>query len=191
MYENFNKSLDQVACEAPSTQRYSLARNCSDCAAAYKEWLCSVTIPRCEDFSNDAPYLQPRAMSQLFPGGEGLDEESRRKYPNITAFNSSRNPLIDSEIKPGPYKEVLPCDDICYNIVQSCPSSLGFGCPLPKHGDVFKYSYTPRKVVNENGSLSCNYQGSAYFRSSSTRETPRWYSLAGMAVAVGLGLLLL
>ncbi|KAK5662807.1 hypothetical protein OQA88_6217 [Cercophora sp. LCS_1] len=194
MYDNFNKSLAQIACEAPSTQRYSLARNCSDCAAAYKDWLCSVTIPRCEDFDNPADYLQPRNMAQPFPNGDLLDEASRAKYSglaNTRAFNSSRNPRIDEFVKPGPYKEVLPCEDLCYNIVQSCPSSLGFSCPRLNHIG-FSTSYGMR---NGSEGLTCNYQGSAHTISAATRSLGLygngWAQVAvALAVVVFGGLLL-
>lgn len=166
MYRNFNKSLQQVACEAPSTQRFSLASNCSRCAAAYKDWLCLVTIPRCEDFDNPADYLHPRAMGQPFPNGDRLDQAIRNRIAKAetAAYNSSRNPRIDSEIKPGPYKEVLPCEDLCYNIVQSCPASLKFGCPVP--GQIgFESNYGQRK----GDQLSCNYPGSAHFTSPAAK----------------------
>ncbi|KAM7221675.1 hypothetical protein V8F06_002883 [Rhypophila decipiens] len=157
VFENFKKVMAQVPCEAPNVQRYSLVRNCSDCNAAYKEWLCSVAIPRCEDFSNSTDTYHPRALSQPFPNGERLDAETLGKFPNLTAYNSSRNPRIDEVIRPGPYKEVLPCDDLCYALVQSCPSSLDFSCPRP--GDAgFSSSYATRVP----GQLSCNYQGSAH-----------------------------
>lgn len=47
--------------------------------------------------------------------------------------------MIDTAIKPGPYKELLPCSDICYNLVRSCPAALQFACPLEGHG--LNYSY--------------------------------------------------
>ncbi|KAK3358958.1 stretch-activated Ca2+-permeable channel component-domain-containing protein [Lasiosphaeria hispida] len=193
MYDNFNKSLAQIACEAPSTQRYSLARNCSDCAVAYKDWLCSVTIPRCEDFSNDAAYLQPRAMAQSFPDGERLDEVTIAKYPATAATNSSRNPLIDSVVQPGPYKEVLPCEDLCYNLVQSCPSAMGFSCPRP--GDIgFQASYGHRKQAGEgtNGELTCNYPGSAHVFSAARRVGVEWGSMSvAVAAVIAVGFFLL
>ncbi|KAK3685021.1 stretch-activated Ca2+-permeable channel component-domain-containing protein [Podospora appendiculata] len=192
IFDNFLKALAQIPCEAPSTQRYSLARGCDDCRDAYKNWLCSVTIPRCEDFSNDAPYLHPRAISQPFPNGDVLDAATLALYPNITAFNSSRNPLIDSGIRPGPYKEVLPCDDLCYNLVQSCPSSMQFGCPRP--GEIgFESSYFRRGKSSDlpNGDVTCNYQGSAHVFSAAGREgASLWGSLIGFVVA-GLGLILI
>ena len=47
--------------------------------------------------------------------------------------------MIDAIIKPGPYKEVLPCEDLCYELVRSCPSFMSFACPLAGHG--LNYSY--------------------------------------------------
>ncbi|KAK0626603.1 stretch-activated Ca-permeable channel [Immersiella caudata] len=171
MYENFNKSLQQVACEAPSNQRYSLARNCSQCAQAYKDWLCLVTIPRCEDFDNPAPFLHPRAMDQPFPNGERLGDAAwvLAEQNNMAAYNTSRNPRIDEIVVPGPYKELLPCEDLCYNIVQSCPASLQFSCPLPGQTG-FSSSYARR----QGDELSCNYPGSAHFTSSAVRLAAAW-----------------
>ena len=189
MYRNFNRSLQQVACEAPSTQRYSLARNCTDCAVAYKDWLCSVTIPRCEDFDSGADYLQPRAMAQRFPNGEVLGGAIRDKFPlaDTWAYNSSRNARIDEIIKPGPYKEVLPCDDLCYNIVQSCPAVMGFSCPLP--GDIgFAHSYGRRTPSGDGAGITCNYPGSAHVFSAATSARVPW--LMGLAATAGSLLLL-
>ena len=81
-----------------------------------------------------ASYLQPRAEDVLF----SLD--NRKKL----AFNSSRNPMIDTFIKPGPYKELLPCEDMCYNLTRSCPAALGFACPLEGHGLNYSYGKPPR-----------------------------------------------
>lgn len=67
LYEGFNKSMQLIPCEADDTQQYSLVRNCSTCHGAYRNWLCSVTIPRCEDFSNTAPFLQPRGHQHDLP----------------------------------------------------------------------------------------------------------------------------
>ncbi|KAK1760803.1 stretch-activated Ca2+-permeable channel component-domain-containing protein [Echria macrotheca] len=166
-YDNFNKSLAQVPCEADSTQRYSLVRNCTHCATAYKDWLCSILMPRCEDFDNPAPYLHPRAMAQPFPNGDTLDEATRAQFPlaDTRAFRQSRVSQIDDIIKPGPYKELLPCEDLCYNIIQSCPASFNFGCPRP--GVVgFNSSYARR---DPSGLLTCNYPGSAHLESGARR----------------------
>ncbi|KAK3297518.1 stretch-activated Ca2+-permeable channel component-domain-containing protein [Chaetomium fimeti] len=185
VYANFDKSLAQVACEAPSSQLYSLARNCTSCAADYKDWLCSVTIPRCEDFSNTAEHLQPRAVGQPFPDGETLDEATLapfRKRANRAAFMNSRNPLIDEMIKPGPYKEVLPCDNLCYELVRSCPASMGFGCPLPG-GVGFEGNY---RVHKPSEGLTCNFPGAAHTPSAGGRAVVDW---GVMVVVMAVGLL--
>ncbi|KAI1636429.1 stretch-activated Ca2+-permeable channel component-domain-containing protein [Biscogniauxia mediterranea] len=163
MYSNFEKSLDQVPCQAPPTQQYSLVKNCDDCKVAYKNWLCSVAIPRCEDFSSpDRDFLQMRNINAPFPNGSFVSQEIRDLYGNRTAYAKSRNSMIDTEVQPGPYKELLPCDDVCYEIVRSCPASLGFSCPLPDSEFGFNTSYGLRK---NDGTLSCNYPGSAHFQS--------------------------
>lgn len=143
-YQNFTYSLQQIPCNTTSSAQYSLARNCNDCDAAYKQWLCAVTIPRCADLSNRAPYLQPRAVNykHIPPSSADLTDGDPAFIPDMgtkVAFNSSRNPMIDAVIKPGPYKELLPCEDICYDLIRSCPAALQFACPLEGHG--LNYSY--------------------------------------------------
>jgi hypothetical protein len=44
-------------------------------------------------------------------------------------YNSTRNPGIDVVVVQAPYKEMLPCLDLCIDIVRSCPANLGFACP--------------------------------------------------------------
>lgn len=137
---------------------FSLAVTCDDCAMAYKEWLCAVTIPRCSDFSSDRPYLRARNAGQQFINGSSISPSSPlRQNP---ATNRSRNPLIDNEIKPGPYKEILPCLDVCHTLVKKCPAALGFGCP---EGTLMNMSYGERAP---NGDITCSYLGAAYFLSS-------------------------
>ncbi|SPO00699.1 related to Ca2+ channel [Cephalotrichum gorgonifer] len=161
MYSNFEKAIQQIPCEAPVTSKYSLARSCDDCKIAYKNWLCTVAIPRCEDFSSNNPYALIRNAEQAFPNGTSLDESVingiGRDKP---ALLHSRNAWIDEEIAPGPYKEILPCDDVCYHLVQSCPAAMGFGCPLPNGDDeMFWGSYAQRK----DGEQSCSMPPSSSF----------------------------
>ncbi|EON69664.1 hypothetical protein W97_08916 [Coniosporium apollinis CBS 100218] len=176
LYENFTYSLDQIACNATSTARYSLARNCTDCSAAYKTWLCAVTIPRCEDFSAPASlsYLQPRNIGQaplsqptFRPTSNSTDAEalaSNSTFRQRLYANSSRNPLIDQDIRPGPYKEVLPCEDLCFELVRSCPAKLGFSCPL--RGKGLERSYGRR---GGGGRVECSFPGEVFVRSGAGR----------------------
>jgi calcium channel MID1 len=190
-YQLFNYSLQQIACNTTSDAQYSLARNCDDCASAYKQWLCAVTIPRCEDFSNQSPWLKPRNTAQNFVNGSSLtfsaNDATGQALLNSVATNQSRNPLIDSAIAPGPYKEVLPCEDLCYDLVQSCPAILGFGCPISGKG--LEQSYGKRS--NDSGIITCSYLGAAYYLSGSGRQRVLeigWTALA--AVITGVLLLL-
>lgn len=154
------------------TAQYSLARNCDDCRRDYKAWLCSVLIPRCEDWTAQQHWLQPRNIKANFTNGAPPVVDSTSAEINATtrdrfSYTQSRNPMIDKEIKPGPYKEMLPCEDLCFDIVRSCPAQLGFSCPNnparaldygkrdPK-GDVLRCSF-PGAVVK------LNVQGAASF----------------------------
>ncbi|KAI9037359.1 MID1 family protein [Aspergillus affinis] len=152
MYKNFTYSLDQIQCDASDETRFSLAVGCDDCAKAYKQWLCAVTIPRCSDFSSSETFLRTRNAGQAFLNGTSLTDQDPLRRSPVT--NQSRNSLIDSDIKPGPYKEVLPCQEVCYNLVKSCPAALGFSCP---DGKWLNASYSAR---SDNSSIiSCNYPG--------------------------------
>jgi hypothetical protein len=154
-YKNFDYSLQQIQCNATAESMFSLAVNCTDCAAQYKQWLCSVSIPRCADFTSNDTYLQVRNAGQEFINGTSLPENDPLRWSPLT--NQSRNPIIDTDIKPGPYKEILPCKDICHDMVKSCPAALGFGCPT---GKWLNASYGYR---DPNGDITCSYLGAAYY----------------------------
>lgn len=195
MYQYFNYSLQQIPCNTTATSQYSLARTCDDCAHAYKQWLCAVTIPRCEDWDNNATYLQPRNMAQNFPNNTAPSwiaspDASQQTLLNSVQANSSRNPqIIDEIIQPGPYKEVLPCIDLCYDLVRSCPASLGFGCPQGKYLDM---SYGVR---TSGDVMSCSYLGAAYLLSGGASVknfiVDDMYRMGWMTLLVTLGILVL
>jgi calcium channel MID1 len=143
-------------------------------------------MPRCKDFSTpDQPFLFDRAMGQPKPNGTFLSLDVR-KIANQSAFlNNSRNPWIDTTITPGPYKELLPCDDLCYHVVQSCPASMNFGCPLP--GSIsFNQSYGRITVTQfANGTpASCNYPGETLF-SAGSLVLPPSVLMVSMVVVMG------
>jgi calcium channel MID1 len=197
-YTGFNYTLSQIPCNTTSDAKYSLAKGCDDCAKAYKEWLCAVSIPRCEDFSNAASYLQIRNVGQAFNNGTTLDDTFlnqnyigmddaptvqgslafNQTYISSFATNSSRNGQIDAVINPGPYKEVLPCEDLCYSLMQSCPSSMGFGCPYSGRG-------LERGYGKRSGDLTCSYLGAVYYLNDGTRgmkiDVRLAWAIAGLA----------
>lgn len=136
LYQGFNYSMQQVPCGNISEfQKYSIMRSCDDCHDSYRKWLCAVTIPRCEDYNMNKTFLATREM------------------------NTSRDSFIDEKIRPGPYKEMLPCIDMCYGIVQDCPAQMGFGCPDVDDVGFEGYYMT---MVNGSTELSCNFPGAVY-----------------------------
>jgi calcium channel MID1 len=185
-YKFFQNVLAQIPCETTASAQYSLVRNCADCAAAYQEWLCSVSIPRCTDFSSDLPWLQERAMGQPFPNGTLLPGDLRAAVSSSVFLNASRNPNIDTFVQPGPYKEILPCDDLCHNLVQSCPASMQFACPRPgRLGYNTSYGQRPNPAIPEQvGQITCNYPGAAHdvLSGSAGRLTPRVLALVWLVV---------
>lgn len=150
-FESFSTSLSQYNCE--STQ-YSLVRNCTDCYRDYKTWLCAVTIPRCTDAS---------ASAGLSQGTEDVQTAPAIRY--ISA-NASRNPWVDDTLRPGEWTELLPCIDLCYHVVQSCPPFLQFYCPEGDLADI-QYGYWQNGTALVNGTLfhfdlnnpTCNRMG--------------------------------
>ncbi|KAJ6096813.1 hypothetical protein N7486_007559 [Penicillium sp. IBT 16267x] len=154
-YKNFDYSLQQIQCNTTADSMFSLVVNCTDCATQYKQWLCSVSIPRCADFTSNETYLQVRNAGQDFINRTSLPADDPLRWSVIT--NQSRNPIIDTDIRPGPYKEILPCTDICYDMVKSCPTALGFECPT---GKWLNASYGYR---DPNGDITCSYLGAAYY----------------------------
>ncbi|CAG8959523.1 hypothetical protein HYFRA_00001424 [Hymenoscyphus fraxineus] len=166
-FKFFQRALAQVPCNTTSSAQYSLVANCTSCTQAYKEWFCAVSIPRCTDFGATGLHLQPRNILQPFPNGTSLQSLDQAVFNSgIQSFgmNSSRNLDIDRVLEPGPYKEILPCDDLCYNVVRNCPSKLSFNCPRPGYKG-FSTSYRERflsaKGVDQatTSPVTCNYPG--------------------------------
>ncbi|KAE8388375.1 stretch-activated Ca2+-permeable channel component-domain-containing protein [Aspergillus alliaceus] len=177
LYNNFSYSLEQIQCNATNETRYSLAVGCDDCARAYKQWLCAVTIPRCEDFSSTGKFLQARNAGQQFINGTSFSGNHTLRLDPTT--NQSRNSLIDDKIRPGPYKEILPCEETCYNLVKSCPAALGFSCP---QGRWLDSTYGKR---SDNDFGTCSWVGAPYLMGGGDKINPLWSALFAL-VAVWL-----
>ena len=158
MYSNFDKVLQQIPCESPPEAAYSLARGCKECKAAYKRWLCTVSIPRCVDLMSNSSFGIIRNIGQPFPNGTRASDEMKQEFGQKPYFNASRNVFIDTTVQPGPYMEILPCEDLCYEVVQACPAAMGFQCPQP-HMPSFNASYGRR--IQDSTDVTCNYPGEA------------------------------
>ncbi|KAG0054467.1 stretch-activated cation channel mid1 [Gryganskiella cystojenkinii] len=137
LMDNFKRVLGQYDC---TKSQYSLIRNCTDCERAYRRWLCAINIPRCTDVEditdpNNVGYVPPATAPD-----PNVNENpyliDRTHGAVVTARNTStsrgaiaqltQNPLLN----PGDYGEVLPCIDLCFDVVQGCPNFLGFNCPV-------------------------------------------------------------
>lgn len=132
LFQPFAVAISQFNCE---TTQYSLVRNCTDCYNDYKRWLCAVSIPRCTS----------------------ADEEEDDRAIRAVGVNESRNPWIDQTMAPGAWTELLPCIDLCYRVVQSCPPFMQFRCPK---GDLaaLQYGYWKKQTGDENRPV-CNRVG--------------------------------
>jgi calcium channel MID1 len=130
LFAPFATALSQFNC---NNTQYSLVRNCDDCYRDYKRWLCAVTIPRCTSSSSPSTLVTTRTV----------------------AAQSARNPWIDAtySLQNG-WTELLPCVDVCYQVVQSCPPFLQFNCP---EGDLAAQQYGYWKtIVNDSLVLDVN-----------------------------------
>ena len=195
-WTNFSNAIDQVACDTTPDAQYSLAVTCQDCKNSYKQWLCAVTIPRCRDFSSQASYLLPRAINSSFFNSSGTHPASissdpifNRTNQQVAAYAQSRNPAIDQTIMPGPYKELLPCGDMCYSLVQTCPASLGFSCPTPFGSNVMQYNMTYGYSQMDGAFPQCNIPGQMLVSTGDTLS-PSTFAviLASLAVVLILDL---
>ncbi|KAI8070648.1 stretch-activated Ca2+-permeable channel component-domain-containing protein [Gilbertella persicaria] len=137
-FEPFSVALSQFNCE---TTQYSLVRNCTDCYRDYKAWLCSVTIPRCTDASSSGDLTQ------------GTDDVVAAPALQDISVNASRNPWVDNTLNPGEWTELLPCIDLCYHVVQSCPPFMQFYCPTGDLATV-QYGYWQQGTVHVNSTTS-------------------------------------
>lgn len=122
-------------------------------------------------------------MGQSLLNGSTLPIDVLNTYNRTQATNGSRVPLIDTDMKPGPYKEILPCDDLCYNVVKSCPASLSFNCPLPSSiGFNESYSMTGEGGVNAN--RTCNWPGRVVGISAGHQNLPSAFLVLSIGVVI-------
>lgn len=144
-YVNFSKALQQVPCHASPELAYLPVRTCQDCARTYKEWLCSVTFPRCSSIPRGSGYV----------------------WRDVNALRSL---LVNEVIQPSlGYYELLPCIDICERLVRDCPSLFQFQCPSRKvlGGQLYALWNSSSRDP------TCNWLG-AVIKSGAVRLTAAW-----------------
>lgn len=144
LYKNFEKALNQVPCETEPDAIFSPLTSCANCAEAYKNWLCSVTIPRCT-----------------------TEEKPEYVYRPV---NSSRNDFINDQVQPIDYFEILPCFNSCHVMVKDCPSVFGFSCP----DNVSYITNTSYYWDMGFDYLTCNYVGAPAVKNWGARLGVSW-----------------
>lgn len=136
-FEPFLFALQQTACDTELDSRYSPLVTCNDCEYSYKQWLCAVTIPRCDNSASD------NNQHKIYPAGKGRTEF-----------------IEEIIIPPMEYSEIQPCLNNCHAIVRDCPPEFAFGCP--EKPEIIKRSYGDISLdVNgtDNHNQICNYVG--------------------------------
>lgn len=128
----FNRTLSTFPCGEESRKfgmgLFSQISTCDDCWDAYRDWSCSVSIPRCSTSSptNTSFPILPSSYKTILP----------RSNPNI-----SRTPLLSQNnlqttfsvpdlTSPFPYNEVPPCLSLCQLVQARCPPFLSWTCPV-------------------------------------------------------------
>ncbi|VUG19117.1 DEBR0S4_10946g1_1 [Brettanomyces bruxellensis] len=141
LYQQFDYALQQIPCDAHLDSRYSPIRTCENCRYSYKQWLCSVTIPRCSS----------------------EEQEGYKRYNSSDGRNSFIADTIDPPLS---YYEILPCISMCNAIVRDCPSDFGFACPT--RDDFLGVSYGVNS--DDTSNLTCNYVGNNDMDSDNLEE---------------------
>lgn len=124
---NFTTSLLTVAC---GRDVYSPLQTCADCQAAYRHWLCSISLPRCGEIppnpskQEQEQQQQRRQRQQDALAVPSLPPPALQPQPSGTL---SRNPALGNATAD--YTVLLPCIETCYAADRACPVFLGFKCP--------------------------------------------------------------
>jgi calcium channel MID1 len=130
----FARTLTTFPCNDLSMGAYSRISTCDDCTAAYLDWACAVTMPRCTDAPSTAALNDSASLEWMIPAT--YQQTLLRSSPN-----TSRTPLLaplslastfNTSVPlstPFPYAEVPPCLETCYSVKAKCPSLVQWGCP--------------------------------------------------------------
>jgi calcium channel MID1 len=128
---NFTTSLLTVAC---GRDIYSPLQTCADCQVAYRKWLCTVSLPRCGEFSSP-PQQQQQPQQQQEGQPQRRQQQGTLAVPPLPppalqtqpSGTPSRNPALGNA--SADYAVLLPCIETCYATDRACPIFLGFKCP--------------------------------------------------------------
>jgi calcium channel MID1 len=112
---NFTTSLKTFPC---GREIYSIIQSCASCERAYRNWLCSVLIPRCGEI--DTALVPPAALVPRSIAAPNTTSTSARL--GQTVFSNGATPVTD-------YVELLPCLETCHAVDRACPPNIQWTCP--------------------------------------------------------------
>ncbi|EMD35802.1 hypothetical protein CERSUDRAFT_115744 [Gelatoporia subvermispora B] len=130
---NFTTMLTTFPC---GRDDYSPLVTCADCQAAYRTWLCTVTLPRCGEFPPNSSVATTSASSHSTSAtSSALVQQLPAQMPLPALMPQPptvppRSPFLSPY--PATYDALLPCLETCNAVDRACPPFLGFKCPLPK-----------------------------------------------------------
>lgn len=152
--ENFGASLLTFAC---GRDLYSVVQSCSSCERAYRQWLCSILIPRCGetasnpggDGSGDSKIPAPALVDRAI-GAANITANSPRIDQTAFSADGNGNGVTN-------YQELLPCLETCHAVDRSCPPPLQWYCP--RKGTNAEKSYGVGYIDKEGDEVRCiNYR---------------------------------
>ncbi|GAA5842682.1 hypothetical protein JCM3766R1_005750 [Sporobolomyces carnicolor] len=190
----FARTLTTFPCNSTRFGQYSVVATCADCYAAYRDWVCATTIPRCTDAPPNVTSLVPSNASSFEPASglatwsipQQYSDALVRDFPpasrtpafaplNLSStfprlFNSSYPANRDNtfEQSPFPYSEVPPCMDVCHLVDARCPAFLKWGCPTS--GDTGRAAYGMTEPVGGHERVA----GDVRHSSRTERAQDRW-----------------
>ncbi|OAX41807.1 hypothetical protein K503DRAFT_734974 [Rhizopogon vinicolor AM-OR11-026] len=100
---------------------YSPLQTCESCQEAYRNWLCSVSFPRCAE-----PPSSSSSPSSPTPALTAPQSGPNARNPNLPNVSYS-------------YQTVLPCLEVCNAADRACPNVLGIKCPNPRFNAASSY----------------------------------------------------
>lgn len=127
---NFTMSLLTFAC---GRDLYSPIQSCAGCQAAYRKWLCTISLPRCGEYpsSSSSSSTITASPTNAITNTNGVSVTTTSTQTSAlvaqTAGVSPRNenlPAFDAN-----YTALLPCIETCTATDRACPNFLGFKCP--------------------------------------------------------------
>ncbi|KAG8814126.1 stretch-activated cation channel mid1 [Serendipita sp. 399] len=130
---NFTASMKTFRC---GQDLYSITQSCASCERAYRDWLCSVLIPRCGEVDpspdpNVGPIDPPAALVARVMSSTNTTDSSPRV--DQTVFGGGGAAVEQ-------YNELLPCLETCHAVDRACPPVVQWRCPRKQFGAERSYA---------------------------------------------------